>query len=50
VYEKKPRTTVESKQNIGEEMAVISPNMLQQVMQNCVDNKGSHLTDTIFRK
>jgi hypothetical protein len=35
----------------------ISPNVLQRVMQNfqkrlgeCVDNKGRHLTDTIFRK
>jgi hypothetical protein len=44
------------KQNIREEVAVISPNMLQRVMQNfqkrlgkCVD-KGHHLTDTIFRK
>jgi hypothetical protein len=34
-------------------VAEISPNMLQQVMQNfqkrlgeCVDNKGRHLTDT----
>jgi hypothetical protein len=57
VYEKKPRTTVDLKQNIREEVAVISPNMLQRVMQNfqkrlgeCVDNKGHHLTDTIFRK
>ena len=57
VYEKKPRTTVDLKQNIREEVAAISPNMLQQVMQNfqeglgeCVDNKGRHLTDTIFRK
>jgi hypothetical protein len=38
------------------EVAAISPNMLQRVMQNlqkrfgeCVD-KGHHLTDTIFRK
>jgi len=41
---------------IREEVAAISPNMLQQVMQNfqkrlgeCVD-KGRNLTDTIFRK
>jgi hypothetical protein len=34
VYEKKPRTTVDLKQNIREEVAAISPNMLQQVMQN----------------
>jgi hypothetical protein len=55
-YEKKPRTTVDLKQNIREEVAAIAPNMLQRVMQNfqkrlgeCVD-KGCHLTDTIFRK
>ena len=57
VYEKKPRTTVDLKQNTRDEVAAISPNMLQRVMQNfqkclrkCVDNKGHHLTDTIFRK
>jgi hypothetical protein len=57
VYEKKPRTTVDLKQNIREEVAAISPNMLQRVKQNfqkrlgeCVDNKGRHLTDTIFRR
>jgi hypothetical protein len=57
VDEKKPRTTLNLKQNIREEVAAISPNTLQQVMQDfqerlgeCVDNKGCHLTDTIFRK
>jgi hypothetical protein len=57
VYEKKPRTTVDLKQNIREEVAAVSPNMLQRVMQNfqkplgeCVDNNGRHLTDTIFWK
>ena len=57
VYEKKPRTTVDLKQNIREEVAAISPTMLQRVMQNfqkrlgeCVDNMGRHLTDTVFRK
>jgi hypothetical protein len=57
VYEKKPRITVDLKQNIREEVAAISPNMLQRVMQNfqkclgeCVDKKGRHLTDTTFRK
>jgi len=57
VYEKKPRTTVDLKQNIREEVAAISSIMLQRVMQNfqkclgeCVDNKRCHLTDTIFRK
>jgi hypothetical protein len=56
VYEKKPRATVDLKQNIGEEVAAVYPNMLQRVMQSfqkclgeCVD-KGRHLTDTIFRK
>jgi len=48
---------VDLKQNIRDEEAAISPTMLQQVMQNFqkrlweyVDNKGCHLTDTIFRK
>jgi len=48
---------VDLKQNIREELAAISPNMLQRVTQNfqkrlrkCVDNKGHHLTDTVFRK
>jgi hypothetical protein len=57
VYEKKPRTTVDLKQNIREEVAAISPTMLQRVMQNfqkrlgeCVDNKGRHLVNTVFKK
>jgi len=48
---------VDLKQNIRDEVTAISPTMLQRVMQNfqkrlreCVDNKGGHLTDTIFRK
>jgi hypothetical protein len=56
VYEKKPRTTVDLKQNIREEVAAISANMLQQVKLNfqkrlreCVD-KGRHITDPVFRK
>jgi hypothetical protein len=56
VYEKKPRTAVDLKQNIRNEVAAISPTMLQRVMQNfqkrqweCVD-KGRHITDTMFRK
>jgi hypothetical protein len=47
---------VDLKQNIREEVAAISPNMLQRVLQNfqkrlgeCVD-KGRHFTDPIFRK
>jgi hypothetical protein len=57
VYEMKPRTTVNLKQNIRDEVAAISPTMLQRVTQNlqkrlqeCVDNNGCHLTDTVFRK
>jgi hypothetical protein len=53
---KKPRTTVDLKQNIREEVAAISPNMLQRVMQNfdkrlgeCID-KERHLTYIIFWK
>jgi hypothetical protein len=45
VYEKKPRTTEDLKQNIREEVAAIPPTMLQRVLQNiqkrlreCVDN------------
>jgi len=56
VYEKKPRTTVDLKENIREEVAAIYPTMLKRVVQNfqeglweCV-NKGRHLTDTVFRK
>jgi hypothetical protein len=56
VFEKKPKTPLDLKQNVREEVAAISPNMLQRVMQNfqkrlgeCVD-KGRHLTDTTFRK
>jgi hypothetical protein len=47
---------VDLKENIREEVAAISPNMLQWVMQNfqkrlreCAD-KGRHLTDIIFSK
>jgi hypothetical protein len=58
VYEKKPRTTEDLKQNIRKEVAAVPPTMLQRVMQNfqirllgeCVDNNGRHLTDTIFNK
>jgi hypothetical protein len=56
VYEKKPRTTVDLKQNISEEVAAVFSNVMQRVMQNfqkrlgeCVD-KGRHLTGTIFGK
>jgi hypothetical protein len=56
MYEKKPSTTVDLKQNIREEVAEISPNMLQRVVQHFQKrlgeyvDKGRHLTDTIFRK
>jgi hypothetical protein len=57
VYEKKPWTTVDLNQNIRDEVTAISPTMLQRVTQNfqirlrvCVDNKGRHLTDAVFRK
>jgi hypothetical protein len=56
VYEKKPRTTVDLKHNIREEVAAISPNMLQRVMQSFQKSlgegvdKGRHFTDIIFRK
>jgi hypothetical protein len=47
---------VDLKQNFREEVATISPNMLQRVIHNfqkrwgeCVD-KERHLTDTIYRK
>jgi len=47
---------VDLKQNIREEVAAISLNMLQRVKKNfqkrlgeCVD-KGRHLTGTVFRK
>jgi hypothetical protein len=57
MYEKKPRTTEDLKQNIRDAVAAISPTMLQRVIQDfqkrlreCVYNKGCHLTDTIFRK
>jgi hypothetical protein len=56
VYEKKPRTTVDFKQNIMDEVAAISPTMLKRVMQNFQKplregfDKGHHLIDTTFRK
>jgi hypothetical protein len=58
VYEKKPRSTEDLKQNIREEVAAIPPTMLlQRVMQNfkkrlleCVDNNGRHITDHHIQK
>jgi hypothetical protein len=46
VYEKKPRTTVDMKENIREEVAAVSPNMLQRVMQNFQKRWGNVLTRT----
>jgi hypothetical protein len=46
VYEKKSKTTVDLKQNIREEVAAISPNMLQRVMQNFQKRWGNVLTTT----
>jgi hypothetical protein len=34
MYEKKPRTAVDLKQNFRDEVAAISPTMQQRVMQN----------------
>jgi hypothetical protein len=52
VYEKKPRTMVDLKQNIREEVAAISHNVLQKFQKRLVEciDKGHHLADTIFRK
>jgi len=53
---KETTTTVDLKLNIWDKVAAISPTMLrvmqkfQKCLQQCVDNKGCHLTDTIFRK
>jgi hypothetical protein len=44
VYEKKPNTTVDLKQNIREEVAAISPNTLERVMQNFRNAWGNVLT------
>jgi hypothetical protein len=48
---------MEDLKQIREELAAISPTMLQKVMQNfqkclgeCVDKMRCHLTDTIFTK
>jgi hypothetical protein len=48
---------VDLKQNIRDKVAAVSPTMLQRVVQNFqkllqeyVDSKRHHLTDTIFRK
>jgi hypothetical protein len=55
VYEKKPKAPVDLKRNIREEVAAISPNMLQRVMQNfqkrlqeCVD-KEHHPTENYIQ-
>jgi hypothetical protein len=44
VYEKKPIATVDLKRNIREEVAAVSPIMLQRVMQNFQKACGDVLT------
>lgn len=55
VYANKPKTIEELKDNIQAEMAAISPEMLENVMENakkrahyCIKNKGGHLVDIVF--
>ncbi|PSN52143.1 hypothetical protein C0J52_06461 [Blattella germanica] len=57
VYENRPRTAADLKQNIRNEVAAIPGVLLQRVMRNfrerlqeCVDNNGQHLKDTLFKK
>ncbi|XP_069672490.1 uncharacterized protein [Periplaneta americana] len=57
VYQDRPRTIQELKRNIRTEVAATSPNVLQRVMrslplrlQECADNDGHHLQNTIFKK
>lgn len=57
VYQDRPRTIQDLKRNIRTEVAAISPNVLQRVMrslplrlQECADNDGHHLRNTIFKK
>jgi hypothetical protein len=44
MYKKKPRTTVDLKKNIRDEMAALSHTMLQPVMQNFQKRSGNVLT------
>jgi len=57
VYINKPRTLEELKTNIQEQIALITPETLQKVMENsmqraysCLNCNGSHLQDIIFHK
>jgi len=56
VYINKPRTLEELKTNIQEQIALITPETLQKVMENmqraysCFNCNGSHLQDIIFYK
>ncbi|KAJ4437439.1 hypothetical protein ANN_17583 [Periplaneta americana] len=57
VYQDRPRTNQDLKRNIRTEVAAISPDVLQRVMrslplrlQECADNDGHHLRNTIFKK
>ncbi|CAK1578615.1 unnamed protein product [Parnassius mnemosyne] len=56
VYVNRPRTLQDLKNNIQEEIANITPALLQRVMTNtrnrytqCIENKGRHLPDLIFK-
>lgn len=57
VYNSKPRTIAELKNNIRTEMANISTETLEKVMENAqkraffaIKNKGGHLIDIVFKK
>lgn len=57
VYVKQPRTTEDLKENPRDELAAVSPIMLQWVMQNfqkqvqeCMNEDGCYLKDTVFKK
>jgi len=56
VYSTRPSTLLQLKKRIQEEIALIPMDMLQRVMQNlhtrfqeCIQRKGHHLTEIIFR-
>jgi hypothetical protein len=56
VFETKPRTIVDLKQRIQDEVAAIPVEMLQEVMnsfrsrlEDCLRRNGSHLEGVIFK-
>lgn len=56
VYVKQPRTIEDLKKNLRDELAAVSPIVLQWVMQNfqkqvqeCVNNNGHYLKDIVFK-